>query len=251
MLPEEHPTPIIHREAGEKPPRDWRTWLFGPPLRTADAPHQTIGKFIGLAVFASDALSSTAYASQEILFILTVAGSGANGDGGQQQSSSSGGVADLPLQTVALESLTDGTPIAMDCSQYSGLILQMENGGQVTFFCPAPPEVTFSELSQDDPALPGALPQGATFLSAFSTAMLSGGAPQTLTDGRVLISFAIPAGVAVENLAILYWDGTGWVDLAEATFMDGKIVYQSGREQPAGFFTADVNFAGIFFLVTK
>lgn len=77
MLPEEPSPPIIHRKTDEKPPRDWRTWLFGPPLRTADAPHQTIGKAIGLAVFASDALSSTAYASQEILFILAAAGSGA------------------------------------------------------------------------------------------------------------------------------------------------------------------------------
>ncbi len=79
MLPDEQPTPIIHRKTDERPPRDWRTWLFGPPLRTADAPHQTIGKFIGLAVFASDALSSTAYASQEILFILAAAGSAAFG----------------------------------------------------------------------------------------------------------------------------------------------------------------------------
>lgn len=77
MLSEEHPSPIIHRKAEVHPPRDWRTWLFGPPLATADAPHQTIGKAIGLAVFASDALSSTAYASQEILFILAAAGSGA------------------------------------------------------------------------------------------------------------------------------------------------------------------------------
>ncbi|MGQ9833369.1 MAG: APC family permease [Candidatus Villigracilaceae bacterium] len=77
MLSEEHPNPIIHRKAEVHPPRDWRTWLFGPPLATADAPHQTIGKAIGLAVFASDALSSTAYASQEILFILAAAGSGA------------------------------------------------------------------------------------------------------------------------------------------------------------------------------
>jgi Trk K+ transport system NAD-binding subunit len=43
-------------------------------LPTADAPHQTIGKAIGLAVFASDALSSTAYATQEILVILALAG---------------------------------------------------------------------------------------------------------------------------------------------------------------------------------
>ncbi|MCC7493991.1 MAG: APC family permease [Fimbriimonadaceae bacterium] len=46
-------------------------------MPSADAPHQTIGKFIGLAVFASDALSSTAYATQEILMILALAGAGA------------------------------------------------------------------------------------------------------------------------------------------------------------------------------
>ena len=45
-------------------------WLVGRPLPTADAPHQTIGKAVGLAVFASDALSSTAYATQEILLVL-------------------------------------------------------------------------------------------------------------------------------------------------------------------------------------
>ena len=57
-----------------QPRRSWRTWLIGRPLPTADAPHQTIGKDVGLAVFASDALSSTAYATQEMLFILAGAG---------------------------------------------------------------------------------------------------------------------------------------------------------------------------------
>ena len=79
MLPEENRTPIIHRATEYVPPRTWRHWLFGRPLATADAPHQTIGKFIGLAVFASDALSSTAYATQEILFILAAAGTMAFG----------------------------------------------------------------------------------------------------------------------------------------------------------------------------
>lgn len=51
--------------------------LIGPRLLTADAPHQTIGKAIGLAVFASDALSSTAYATDEILIVLFMAGAGA------------------------------------------------------------------------------------------------------------------------------------------------------------------------------
>jgi amino acid transporter len=61
------------------PAASWRSWLIGRPLATADAPHQTIGKFVGLAVFASDALSSTAYATQEILIVLAVAGTAALG----------------------------------------------------------------------------------------------------------------------------------------------------------------------------
>jgi amino acid transporter len=65
---------IIERAADYKPSRTWQSWFIGRPLSTADAPHQTIGKVVGLAVFASDALSSTAYASQEILAILIAAG---------------------------------------------------------------------------------------------------------------------------------------------------------------------------------
>lgn len=68
---------VVHRASGHEPKRDWRTWLIGRPLPTADAPHQTIGKTIGLAVFASDALSSTAYATQEMMVILALAGTGA------------------------------------------------------------------------------------------------------------------------------------------------------------------------------
>ncbi|HEY2981161.1 MAG TPA: APC family permease [Anaerolineales bacterium] len=67
-------TSIIERTADYKPPRSLRAWLIGRPLQTADAPHETIGKAVGLAVFASDALSSTAYATQEILVILAAAG---------------------------------------------------------------------------------------------------------------------------------------------------------------------------------
>lgn len=63
-------------EPGEADYQDktWRRWFIGNPLRTADSSHQTIGKAVGLAVFASDALSSTAYATQEIMFILAAAG---------------------------------------------------------------------------------------------------------------------------------------------------------------------------------
>jgi amino acid transporter len=70
-------SPLANGAHEYQPRRSWRTWLIGRPLPTADAPHQTIGKAIGLAVFASDALSSTAYATQEILAILAAAGTGA------------------------------------------------------------------------------------------------------------------------------------------------------------------------------
>ena len=68
------PSEIMRRTSDYMPPRSVSHWLIGRPLQTADAPHQTIGKAVGLAVFASDALSSTAYATQEILGVLAAAG---------------------------------------------------------------------------------------------------------------------------------------------------------------------------------
>lgn len=79
MINETNGTAVMKGTSTHQPRRSFATWLIGRPLPTADAPHQTIGKAIGLAVFASDALSSTAYATQEILFILAVAGTGAFG----------------------------------------------------------------------------------------------------------------------------------------------------------------------------
>ena len=70
-------TAFIHRSTEQIPTRNIGHFLIGRPLQTADAPHQTIGKGVGLAVFASDALSSTAYATQEILVILGAAGTAA------------------------------------------------------------------------------------------------------------------------------------------------------------------------------
>jgi hypothetical protein len=67
-------TSFIHRKTEIPTSRNHQSFLIGRPLPTADAPHQTIGKAVGLAVFASDALSSTAYATQEILVILAAAG---------------------------------------------------------------------------------------------------------------------------------------------------------------------------------
>ena len=44
--------------------------LIGRPLATDEADHQRISKTIGLAVFSSDAISSTAYATGEVMLVL-------------------------------------------------------------------------------------------------------------------------------------------------------------------------------------
>ncbi|HIQ05419.1 MAG TPA: APC family permease, partial [Anaerolineae bacterium] len=54
-----------------------RRWLIGPPLPTERAIHERLGKVQALAVLSSDALSSVAYATEEILLVLVLAGSGA------------------------------------------------------------------------------------------------------------------------------------------------------------------------------
>jgi len=50
-----------------------KRWLVGDPLKTAQAIHQRLSKRIALAVFSSDALSSVAYATEEILLVLVPA----------------------------------------------------------------------------------------------------------------------------------------------------------------------------------
>ena len=49
--------------------------LVGRPLSSAEQEHQRIPKVIALAVFSSDAISSTAYATEEILFVTALGSS--------------------------------------------------------------------------------------------------------------------------------------------------------------------------------
>ncbi len=51
--------------------------FLGSPLPTAQSRHERLAKSTALAVFASDALSSVAYATEEILLVLVLAGSAA------------------------------------------------------------------------------------------------------------------------------------------------------------------------------
>jgi amino acid transporter len=57
----------------------FRRVLIGEPLPTSQAIHQRLSKVKALAVFSSDALSSTAYATEAILLVLVAAGAAALG----------------------------------------------------------------------------------------------------------------------------------------------------------------------------
>src|SRR5919108_2260557 len=53
--------------------------LLGPPFKTTQLVHERISKRVALAVFSSDPISSTAYATEEMLLVLVTAGTAAVG----------------------------------------------------------------------------------------------------------------------------------------------------------------------------
>jgi amino acid transporter len=55
----------------------FKRWLLGSPLKTAQAAHERLSNPVALAVFSSDPLSSVAYATEEILLVLVLAGTAA------------------------------------------------------------------------------------------------------------------------------------------------------------------------------
>lgn len=58
---------------------DFKRRLIGRPLASDEAEHQLLPKRLALPVFASDPLSSVAYASEEAMLVLALAGAGAFG----------------------------------------------------------------------------------------------------------------------------------------------------------------------------
>jgi amino acid transporter len=60
-------------------PNTIKQMLLGRPIHNREAAHQRLSNPVALAVFSSDALSSVAYATEEILLALAIAGTGALG----------------------------------------------------------------------------------------------------------------------------------------------------------------------------
>jgi len=58
-------------------PYSLKRFVLGRPLASSAEKHERLGKIAGLAVFASDALSSVAYGTEEIMLVLVTAGTAA------------------------------------------------------------------------------------------------------------------------------------------------------------------------------
>src|SRR5215211_3659710 len=71
------PSPPKRSRRYESPGYRAKRVLLGPALRTSQLVHERITKRVALAVFSSDPISSTAYATEEILLVLVFAGSAA------------------------------------------------------------------------------------------------------------------------------------------------------------------------------
>jgi amino acid transporter len=51
-----------------------KEWLIGSPIASAEHEHQLLPKFLALPIFSSDCLSSVAYATEEVVLVLSLAG---------------------------------------------------------------------------------------------------------------------------------------------------------------------------------
>ncbi len=67
----------LPRSGLERTALRWKAWLIGRPLASAEEVEERLSKRLALPIFSSDAISSSAYATEEILRVLVLAGAGA------------------------------------------------------------------------------------------------------------------------------------------------------------------------------
>ena len=157
--------------------------LVGRPIATEEQDHQRIPKSIALAVFSSDAISSTAYATEEILFVTAL------------------GASSLALGLNTLVPIAIGVAILLTIVvvSYRQTIFAYPNGGGSYM-------VTKENLGRYPSLLAGAsllidyILTVAVSISAGVAAIISIPALQGLRDQRVLIGLLLIAMITVANL---------------------------------------------------
>jgi amino acid transporter len=157
--------------------------LVGRPLATTEMEHQRIPKTIGLAVFSSDAISSTAYATEEILFVVAVGGSSLA----------------LGLSTLVPIGIAVALLLAIVVTSYRQTIFAYPSGGGSYV-------VSRENLGESPSLVAGAsllvdyILTVAVSISAGVAAIVSIPAFRDLREHRVLLGLALIALISVANL---------------------------------------------------
>jgi amino acid transporter len=157
--------------------------LVGRPLASVEQEHQRIPKTIGLAVFSSDAISSTAYATEEILFVTAVGASSLA----------------LGLDTLVPIGIAVAILLAIVCTSYRQTIFAYPSGGGSYI-------VSRENLGENPSLVAGAsllvdyILTVAVSISAGVAAIVSIPAFQGLATHRVELGLGLIAFIAVANL---------------------------------------------------
>ena len=143
----------------------------------------------------------------------------------------------LPLRVLHV---AGGSSVELDCENYSGTKLILENGNNLVVPCPLNDTAGLTDQAQD--GLPSPLPDGAAFLSGFVTMVDEAGSTNGKLSQYVLISFVVPEGVDVSELVILYWGGSQWIEV------DGVF---TRNVDGITYLEAYVNYTGTFVLAQQ
>jgi hypothetical protein len=151
-----------------------------------------------------------------------------------------------PGLSVRVVNVADGNGVELECDAYSATLLVLPNGDAVLFPCPLQ-GIGVVSRPENPPAAP---PDGARMLSVLEADLMRDGTLLQIVDGALTVKFVVPEGVDPAALAILWWDGSQWVELSAAA-TDGRAVFNSGALNAEGMFEASLNFTGIFMLVER
>jgi hypothetical protein len=150
---------------------------------------------------------------------------------------------DLPNLPVKVVNVSNGQSVELDCEHFSGTKLMLANDNSMTVPCPINDAASIVGSKIED--LPKPLPEGNTFLSAFNISVSQKGEKLgKLLDGYATISFVIPEDAEISKLAILFWDGSQWIEVKNTYVRNDPIAGKS-------YFEAYVTDMGTFVLVQK
>ncbi len=151
-----------------------------------------------------------------------------------------------------------------DTCAINGAVLELANLDKAIFtgLCP----LKAALVGEEEPTLPGTLPDGGVYVSSFTASVLQEGQVLDVlpAGGSITISFNLTDEMKGKTLEIYYWDpgansGAGeWIvvpakgdETSFTPFDDTKLVLSGGQDAGDGAFNAIVNFSGTFILVVK